>query len=87
MPSPLTEVRNFLLDCGGLIPVETRLEKCSLHMLEQGSLGRWDVFQHSASSGEEVIPGFVDTGCNTVIAVHDYDEAFYPLHVHGLETE
>jgi len=56
-------------------------------MLEQRDLGRWDVFQQSASSGEKAMPGLVDTGCTTPLAVHEYDEAFDPLHMHGLETE
>ena len=56
-------------------------------MLEQCGLGRWDVFQSSASSGEEVMPGRIDSGCTTPFAVHEYNKALDPLYMHRLETE
>jgi hypothetical protein len=33
------------------------------------------------------MPSFVETGSTTTLIVHEYDEAFKPLHMHGLETE
>ena len=56
-------------------------------MLGQQGLGRWDVFQRSVAIAEEAMPSFVDTGSTTTRVVHEYDEAFKPLHIHGLETE
>ena len=45
-------------------------------------LGRWDVFQQFAFSGEELMSGRVDTSCTTPLVIHDYDKAFEALHMH-----
>lgn len=56
-------------------------------MLAQHTLSWWDIFQQSASSGEEGMSGLLENGCTTPLAVYDYNEAFNPLHMHELKTE
>ena len=49
-PSPCIKLRDILLDSGCLIPVEAGLQQCSFDVLNQCSLGGWQVLERLMSS-------------------------------------
>ncbi|CAM4639672.1 unnamed protein product [Leuciscus chuanchicus] len=70
-PSPCIKLWDILLDSGCLIPVEAGLQKCSFDVLNQCSLGEWQVLERLGTIREKVMSSFIYTAGTTALAVHD----------------
>ncbi|CAM4639681.1 unnamed protein product [Leuciscus chuanchicus] len=78
-PSPCIKLWDILLDSGCLIPVEAGLQKCSFDVLNQCSLGEWQVLERLGTIREKVMSSFIYTAGTTALAVHDDDHTLQSL--------
>ena len=79
IPSPRAELRDFLLECGWLVPVEAGLQQGSFDVLDQCCLGWRQVLKGLCSIWEEMMSGFVYPAGTTALAVHDDDHTLQSL--------